>query len=189
VLLDFYAQSQNTGGTDHLHFNATYRAQDGQHSGVIGQPIFLGVVAGPGGLALRCLTVNVKNEDDEKLIAFLDRDVFKAGLRLLKTAQPAVFPLSEMALGLITGLAKRARNVPVQDIYIGLDFGNNAGGARLAQGTYVAVQIPETRTLAWNWDEWVFDQGAGRVVLKADRSTLVPYNYLAFGVDVLPERA
>lgn len=186
VLLDFYAQAQNVKDVDHLHFNATYRAQDGQHSGVIGQPIFVGIVPGPAGLALRCFTVNVKNDDDEKLISFLSRDVFKAGLKLLKTAQPAVAPLSEMALGLVTGIAQRARNVPVQDIHIGLDFGSTAGGARLAQGTYVAVQIPETGTLAWNWDQWLFDPGAGRIVLKADRSTLVPYNYLAFGVEAMP---
>jgi hypothetical protein len=99
VLLDFYAQAQNAKDVDHLHFNATYRVQDGQHSGVIGQPIFVGIVPGSTGLALRCFTVNVKNDDDEKLIAFLNRDVFKAGLKLLKTAQPAVAPLSEMALG------------------------------------------------------------------------------------------
>jgi hypothetical protein len=183
VLLDFYAQSQAGEGTEHLHFNASYRVHDGEHSGVIGQPIFIGVQAGAGGLSLRCLTVNVKNEDDERLISFLDRDVFKAGLKLLKTAQPAVAPLSEMALGLVTGLAKRARNVPVQDIYLGLDFGSTAGGARLAQGTYVAVQIPETQALAWRWDDWVFDHAAGRIVLKSDKTTLVPYNYLAFAVE------
>jgi hypothetical protein len=183
VLLDFYAQSQAGEGTEHLHFNASYRVHDGEHSGVIGQPIFIGVQAGAGGLSLRCLTVNVKNEDDERLISFLDRDVFKAGLKLLKTAQPAVAPLSEMALGLVTGLAKRARNVPVQDIYLGLDFGSTAGGARLAQGTYVAVQIPETQALAWRWDDWVFDHAAGRIVLKSDKATLVPYNYLAFAVE------
>jgi len=183
VLLDFCAQSQSSEGAEHLHFNASYRVQDGEHSGVIGQPIFVGVQAGAGGLSLRCLTVNVKNEDDERMISFLDRDVFKAGLKLLSTAQPAVAPLSEMALGLVTALAKRARNVPVQDIYLGLDFGNTAGGARLAQGTYVAVQIPETQSLTWRWSDWVFDHAAGRIVLKSDQATLVPYNYLAFGVE------
>jgi hypothetical protein len=183
VLLDFYSQCASNADTEHLHFNATYRVQDGEHSGVIGQPIFVGLRAGAGGLSLRCLTVNVKNEDDERLIAFLDRDVFKAGLKLLETAQPAVAPLSEMALGLVTGLAKRARNVPVQDIYLGLDFGSSAGGARLAQGTYVAVQIAETQCLAWRWDDWVFDHAAGRIVLRSDRTTLVPYNYLAFSVE------
>jgi hypothetical protein len=183
ILLDFYAQSQADDGTEHLHFNASYRVQDGEHSGVIGQPIFIGARVGTSGLSLRCLTVNVKNEEDERLIGFLDRDVFKMGLKLLHTAQPAIAPLSEMALGLITGMAKRARNVPVQDIYLGLDFGSTAGGARLAQGTYVAVQIPETQVLAWRWDDWVFDPVAGRIVLKSDRSTLIPYNYLAFAVE------
>jgi hypothetical protein len=184
VLFDFYVQSKTTDGKhEDLHFNAVYRGQEGEHAGIVGQPIFHGVVPSEGGLGLRCLTVNIKNEADEKLIAFLERDVFKSGLRLLKTAQPAVGPLSEMAYGLITGLAKRARNVPVQDVYLGLDFGSTAGGARLAKGTYVAVQIPERLGFNWKWDEWVFDHSAGRIVLKSDGVTLVPYNYIALGID------
>ena len=32
------------------------------------------------GVVFRCLTVNVKNEDDEALLGFLESDIFKAGL-------------------------------------------------------------------------------------------------------------
>ena len=48
--------------------------------------------------------------------------MFKAGLKLAATAQPAIRPLSQMALGLTKGIAARHRNVSVQDFYMGLDF-------------------------------------------------------------------
>jgi hypothetical protein len=133
-------------------------------------------------VAFRCFTVNVKNEQDEALIGFLDSDVFRAGLRLLSAAQPAVAPLSAMAYSLTKALAGRSRNVPVQDFYLGLDFGTDPMGARLALGSYLAVQVPEAKQAVWDWDEWAYNPSTGQVVKKADKKELLPYNYVVFGV-------
>jgi hypothetical protein len=55
-------------------------------------------------------------------------------------------------------------------------------GARLAQGDYIAVQIPESLRRVWRWDDWVFYPGSGLIVDCADESKLIPYNYAVFGV-------
>ena len=182
VLFDFYARHQTTTGAEDLHFNAAYRAREGEGAAAVGYPIFVGLSAGSDGVAFRCFTVNVKNEQDEALIGFLDSDVFRAGLRLASAAQPALAPLSAMALSLTRALAGRNRNVPVQDFYLGLDFGSNPTGARLALGSYLAVQVPESKRAVWDWDEWAYNPSTGQVVQRADKAELLPYNYVVFGV-------
>jgi len=34
-------------------------------------------------------------------------------------------------------------------------------GARLAEGSYLAVQVPQTSLLIWDWNEWVFNRANG----------------------------
>jgi hypothetical protein len=182
ILFDFYARHQTAAGGEDLHFNAAYRAREGERAAAVGYPIFVGLGVGSDGVAFRCFTVNVKNEQDEALIGFLDSDVFRAGLRLASAAQAAVAPLAMMAFNLTRALAGRSRNVPVQDFYLGLDFGSNPTGARLALGSYLAVQIPETKQAVWDWDEWGYNPSTGQVVKKADKKELLPYNYVVFGV-------
>ncbi len=167
---------------EHLHFNATYRAKEGERAAILGFPVFLGLNVGIEGVMLKCYTVNVKNEADEALLKFLDSDVFKAGLKLAKTAQPAIAPLSEMALGLTRTLAARNKNVPVQDFHMGLDFTRIPTGARLAEGSYIAVQIPESLQTMWDWQDWIYNPSNGQIVNKEDRSKLIPNNYLVFSV-------
>jgi hypothetical protein len=70
----------------------------------------------------------------------------------------------------------------VQDFYLGLDFSNITTRARLAEGSYIAVQISESMKLAWDWDEWVYDPSSGQVVNDYDRTELIPYNYIIFSV-------
>lgn len=83
VLFDFYAQNQlSDKNVEHLHFNATYRAREGERAAILGFPIFIGLNVGSEGVAFKCFTVNVKNEQDEALLDFLNSDVFKAGLKL-----------------------------------------------------------------------------------------------------------
>lgn len=182
VLLDFYAQNQIEGATEDIHFNATYRVREGEHAGVVGYPIFVGLHIGSEGVAFRCYTVNVANEDDEVFLSFLDSDTFRAGLKLATTAQPAIAPLSSMALAVTKSLAKRHRNVPVQDFHMGLDFSNNPLGARLAEGSFVAVQIPEILDPIWDWSEWVYNPNSGQIVRRSDQRSPIPYNYIIFGV-------
>ena len=182
ILFDFYAQNQVPNAVEHLHFNATYRVREGEQAAILGYPIFVGLNVGPGGLAFRCYTVNVQNDADETFLALLESDVFRAGLRLASAVQPALAPLSGMAYGLTKTVATRHRNVPVQDFYLGLDFGAVPTGARLAEGAYFVVQIPETMRVAWNWNEWAYHADVGQVVNRADPRQLIPYNYVAFGV-------
>jgi hypothetical protein len=182
ILFDFYAQNQVPNGVEHLHFNSTFRAREGEQAAVIGFPIFVGLNIGTEGVAFRCYTVNVANDDDEKLLGFLEGDVFKAGLKLAATVQPAIAPLSGMAVALTRSLAARHRNVAVQDFYMGLDFSSLPTRAQLAEGAYLAVQIPEMLQTVWDWSEWVYNPASGQVVDKADHTRLIPYNYLIFSV-------
>ena len=96
--------------------------------------------------------------------------------------QPAIAPLSGMAVALTRSLAARHRNVPVQDFYMGLDFTNIPTGARLAEGAYLAVQIPEMLQTVWDWSEWIYNPASGQVVSKQDHTQLIPYNYIIFSV-------
>jgi hypothetical protein len=182
VLLDFYGRNQVPGAAEDLHFNASYRAREGEHAAVRGYPIFLGLGVGQVGVAFHFHTVNVKNDGDEAFLDFLEGDTFKSGLKLATTAQPAIAPLSGMALALTKAIAKRNRNVSVQDCYLGLDFAGTSMGARLAVGDYIAVQIPEKLQRVWDWDDWVYEPRAGLIVSRTDAAALIPYNYVVFGV-------
>ena len=182
VLFDFYAQNQVGSGVENLHFNATYRVQEGERAAIIGYPIFVGLNVGSDGVAFKCFTVNVQNDQDEAFFGFLESDVFKSGLKLAQVVQPAIAPLSEIAVGLTKSIATRNRNVPVQDFYMGLDFSAIAMRARLAEGSYIAVQVPEKLQTVWNWTDWVYSPANGQVVNKADATQMIPYNYIVFSV-------
>ncbi len=182
VLLDFYAQNQLPGQTEELHFHSTVRAQEGQQAAVVGYPVFVGLNVGTAGVALRCYTVNVKNEADESFLALLESDVAKAGLKLATVAQPSLAPFVQITKGLTATIAQRNRNVPVQDFYLGLDFSGTTMGARLSVGDYIAVQIPESLQTVWSWEDWVYDPGNGHIVSRDDPTKLIPYNYLVLGV-------
>ena len=148
VLLQFSAQNQLSKGTQQLQFVQTYRISQGGQAGVEGYPIFVGLRVGSEGLSFKCATVNVKNEDDQRLLSFLDSDAFKAGLKLVDALNPAVPLVAAFAEGLATSLLKRHDNVKVQNVELGLDFSDTAFSPKLAEGSYVAVQKDE----AENWD-------------------------------------
>jgi len=182
VLFDFAARNPAPGEAGELHFNATYRVREGGTAAVAGFPVFVGLPVGPDGLALRCYTVNVRNEGDEAALGFLDSDTFRAGLKLVGAAQPALAPLSALAANLTRAVAGRSRNVPVQDFTLGLDFGANPMGARLAEGNYLAVQVPDDDLAGWDWGAWGYDPRSGQVVGTAGGGEPLPYNYVVFGV-------
>ncbi|HEX2533999.1 MAG TPA: hypothetical protein VHK69_09705, partial [Chitinophagaceae bacterium] len=181
VLFDFYARNQTKEGGEDVHFNATFRVREGSEAGIVGYPIFLGLNVGTEGVSFKCFTVNVKNKDDEKFLGVLESSVFKKGLQLATTVQPALAPLSELAVGITKSIATRNRNVAVQDFYMGLDFGGARMGARLAQGDYIAVQIPANEQTSWRWKEWKYDADSGHIRKITDGS-LIPFNYIVFGV-------
>ena len=72
-------------------------------------------------------------------------------------------------------------------IGLGLDFENSALGIRLAEGDYLAAQIPSANPI--NWDEWIFDPNSGSIVNRDDRSESLPYNYIVFRVSRYREAA
>ncbi len=182
VLLHFFAQNQLPHSKEDLHFNATYRVREGEHAGLHGYPIFIGLHVGDEGLSFRCRTINVSNDQDEAFLNFLESDVFKAGLKLVNTAQPVIAPFSELGFGLAKMIATRNRNVSVQDFDLGLDFSTIAMHGRLAEGSYLAVQIPENLQASWNWNEWIYHPGIDQVVQRIDPQQLIPYNYLVFSI-------
>jgi len=179
VLFDFYAQNQLRPAPEHLHFNATHRVRSGEQAAIRGYPIFLGLTTGEDGLAFRCYTVNVKNEGDQAILSFLESDTFKAGLRLATVAQPAIAPLTDLARNITKSIAERHNNVPVQDVYLGLDFGDTATGARLRLGSYIAVQVPDG---AFAWNDWVLEMASRSIVRRDDFKAVLPYNYFIFAV-------
>jgi hypothetical protein len=181
ILFDFYAQNQIRPAPEHLHFNATYRVRQGEQAAIRGYPIFLGLTTGNDGLSFRCFTVNVKNEGDQALLSFLDSDTLKAGLKLATTVQPAIGPLADLARNITKGIAGRNKNVAVQDIYLGLDFGDSVTGARLRYGSYVVVQVPEDQ-VRFSWKDWIFDTSSRSILLRNDQETKLPYNYFVFAV-------
>lgn len=186
VLIHFFAQNQIPDPTkgraspksEDVHFNATYRVRQGENAAVRGYPIFVGLNVGGEGLLFKCRTINVKNERDEAFLSFLRSGVFRTGLHLVSTVQPAIAPLSAMAYGLAEAIADHRRNFSVQDVILGLDFGNNPTGVRLAEGAYIAVQTPP---VAWKWDEWVYDSTSNLIVRKDDLQP-ISYNYLIFTI-------
>jgi hypothetical protein len=180
VLFEFDAANHRSDGVDELHFAMTFRAQEGESAAVVGYPIFVGLGVGAAGAAFRCHTINVKNDDDEALLSALESDAVSGGLELLTIAQPAIKPLASLSLGLAKAIAKRHRNVAVQDFYLGLDFGRSSTGARLREGTYFAVQLPE-ELLAECWTKWAYDAASGQLVSKPD-GRAIGYNYVAFSV-------
>jgi hypothetical protein len=181
VLFDFSAQNQLPSGAEDAHFNMTFRADDNSMVGIINYPVFIGLHVGTQGAMFRCYTVNVLNDQDETLLASLDSEVFKKGLKLAEVAQPALAPLAEIAVGLTKAVASRHKNVAVQNIHMGLDFGGPRLGARLAEGDYIAVQVPIEALRDWDWSEYKLNPRVGEIV-RIDDGTPIPYNYFAFGI-------
>jgi hypothetical protein len=182
ILFDFYAQHQtpNAGETQDLHFTQSYRVQEGSGAGITGYPVFVGLKVGDEGVSFKCFTVNVKNEGDQKVLAFLGSDVFKKGLQLVNSINPVVPIVSGFATGIVDAFAHRNDNVPVQDFYMGLDFSSVQTRAQLREGSYIAVQVPDA--VAWDWSQWVFKSANGQIVSKGTPSTGVPFNYVVFSV-------
>jgi hypothetical protein len=183
VLFDFQARHQLRGHSGQIcHLSLRQRVREGEQAALLGYPLFVGLQVGGQGVAFRCYTVNIMNEDDNSLLAFLDSDVFRAGLHLGTTIQPAIGMLATMAVGLTRTLAQRHKNVPVQDFNLGLDFSRIPTRAALSEGSYVAVQIPESKQFLWDWNDWFFYPNLGQIARRDDPSAGLPYNYMVLGV-------
>ncbi|MEW1912332.1 hypothetical protein AB0442_28500 [Kitasatospora sp. NPDC085895] len=184
VLFNFFVQNRTDTGVEDVNFNATYRVHEGDSAAILNFPIFAGVAPSETGLTIRCYTVNVKNDNDELLLDLLESDVLRQGLTLAAVAQPAIGPLSDLAVGMAKAIATRRRNVPVQDVHLGLDFGGPATGARLATGSYIAVQVPSAFQRSWRWSDWTYDADMDQIANAAGNP--IPLNYFILGVSRIP---
>ena len=52
ILFDFAARNQTDQGAEQLHFNATFRAAEGEQAAVLGRPVFSGLRVGGEGIFL-----------------------------------------------------------------------------------------------------------------------------------------
>ncbi|MEM7539489.1 MAG: hypothetical protein AAF639_45455, partial [Chloroflexota bacterium] len=181
ILFDFSARNAvEQGHQEHLHYNATFRANENQQAGVVGLPIFVNLNVGELGLAFECKTINVWNERSRKALTMLDSSVVKHGLELAKTAQPAIGPLSEIAVAFTKSILEARQNVLVQEFKLGLDFDSAVTGARLAEGSYFAVQVEDTST--WDWSQWAWHPSRDELLNRENPEMPCPYNYLIFRV-------
>jgi hypothetical protein len=163
ILFNFEARNQVENGSEELvAFNQRYEARVGHSPAISGLPVFIGLTVGANGVGFACRTVNVSNSTDEALIRVLDSKAVTSGLALLTTAQPALAPLAALAQGLCVSLASHNRNVPVQEVRLGLDFDTGATGGRLAVGSYVVAQVAWLGEIVWS--EWVYDAEIGGIM-------------------------
>jgi hypothetical protein len=180
ILLHFFAQNQVSGKTEDVHFSTTYKVREGGHAAIESYPIFIGLNIKSEGMAFKCRTINVKNDQDEQLLGILESKEIKAGLHLAATVQPAIVPLSAMAMGLAEMIATRNNNISVQDFELGLDFSRIPTRSHLAQGSYLAVQVP--KNIRWNWNEWGYHRDSEQIVSRVNPEQDIPYNYLIFSI-------
>lgn len=187
VLFEFTAENKATGKTEPVNFSAKHRVSKGGSAGIINAPIFVGLVVGQNMLSFKCRTVNIVSDNDSKFLSFLESDMLRKGLELASIAQPAVAPLSAMVTGITKSVIANRQNVAVQNIEMGLDFGGTAGGARLALGDYVAVQVPSAALPGWDWSSWKFKPQAGQILSSGSPAKVIPYNYVMFGISLYNE--
>lgn len=179
VLFDFYGQHQADEVAEDVHFSQFYRSQEGEGAGVAGYPIFVGLKLAKEGLKLRARTINVKNDDDEKLLSFIKSDAFKNGLQLINSTNPMTPVVTKFATGIFEVVGSRNRNVAVQDIDLGLDFSSISTRPKIAEGSYIAIQTPLQN---WDWSKWSFYPDTGEVLSGDVDRKPIPFNYLIFSI-------
>lgn len=183
ILFDFSAahQEERDGPPTPVHFSQKYRVQNGQGAGVSGYPIFNGLRVSPAGVQFSGSTTNVSNDGDEKLLSFLDTDVFKNGLGFINGINPALPPITNYAVALLKFVWSRNQNVLIHSFDLGLDVDSTLTRPKLRVGSYVVVQAPPN---AINWGQWVWDPGLGRIRWWNNNGEL-NYNYIILGVSAV----
>ncbi len=179
ILCEFAGQNQIADDTEELKFTLMVEAADGQPTGVVGKPIFMGLTIGDDGLNFRGQTVNVGNDTDDLILDALNGEAFKGGLTLATTLQPALKPFVGLATSVVKATIKRSRNKPVFKFDVGLDFNARNLSARLRRGSYVVVQCNDEE---WDWSRFEFATETRRVIRKSDGRSL-ELNYFVIGID------
>lgn len=178
VLFDFQGRDQASGEAQDLQFASVLHVSDGARAAVSGMPIFTGVTVPADGLSFKGRTVLIGNAGDEAIIDVLESSIFKDGLKLLGSVQPALPQLVALAGGITKNLMRREWNKQVQLFDLGLDFTDSRTSARLRHGSYVVVQVPGESM--WRWDDWRFDPNMQTVVDA--QGAIAPHNVIIFAV-------
>lgn len=182
VLFQFSVRNQVPNGEEDLHFNTTLRVQERQSAGMTGMPVFVGLNISSEGVSLQCQTINVKNANDKAFLECLNSDAVRSGLKLITTAQPAIAPLSSIALAIAKSFAKRNENAVVQSFDLGLDFTPSPTGARLSEGCYIAAQLPDDVLNEFRWSDWHISPNTGMIRSTQDLAQVFPFNYIIIRV-------
>ena len=179
ILFDFRGRHQIAGQGQDLRFSQTYRVNEGEGAAVTGYPIFTGLRVGAEGMVFSCSTINVKNEGDHAILGFMEGDVFKKGLELIKTVNPVIPLVSGFAEGITKMLLSRNDNKIVQDFSMGLDFSAVRTTPKLREGTYIAVQTDDKQ---WDWTKWVYNPKRETIVSAEDPKKTIDWNYILFSI-------
>ena len=187
ILLKFHTQNQIHRKSEDIHFNVVCNAHQGEHANIHSYPIFTGLNLGNEGINLEFVTIRIHNNKDKNFLKFLESDVFKSGLQLLTSAQPAIALFANTVSSLTSYIAKNWGNGEVQRYTLGLDFHQTLDHYRLSEGTYIVVQIPEKEIANWEWDQWQYQSTKGLVVNKNKHAMLIPYNYLILSISKMKD--
>lgn len=179
VLVEFSGKNQISEDTkEQVNYALTRTVQEGEFAGLRSVPMVVGLRVGGQGVEFKCTTINVKNENDENLMAILDNETTNEGLKLLSTVNPVIPIVTNLISGIGTQFLTRNDNKKIQEFNVGLDFGVVSTRAKLAQGSYIVAQTGKD---SFNWADWELSANNGTILKKSDQSKL-PYNYLVFSV-------
>lgn len=182
LLFDFALQSQQPHDNKQIyHYNAKFRARNGETAPVHDFPLFHGFPATAEGLVFGFEIVNLESSFDKGVLDFLDSDEFKLGLSLLNFS-PALGQISQMCAGLTRWLAGQSKNAPVQRFDQGLGFASSQLSGGLAEGYYAVAQIPVESQGEWDWNDWIVDPARQCLVQRDATGTVLDFNHFIFGL-------
>ena len=180
ILCEFNGKNQIRPEGEVLKFAKKLSANDRSAAAVVNAPVFLGLTVSNDGIEFEGRTVNVRSRGSEAILGALDSPVFKAGLSLINTAQPALKPFVSLATAAIKTVESGTFNKQVHEFNLGLDFSDRATSTRLRLGTYIVVQ---TDANTWNWNDFNWQRGSSQL---QDRRPVagesIGFNYIAIGV-------
>ncbi len=180
VVCEFNGKNQMTPEPEALKFATKFEVTDRSAAAAINVPVFLGLTVAPDGLAFEGRTINVKSGGSEALLEVLESQVFRSGLSLIQTAQPALKPFVSLATATIKTIVGGSKNKQVHHFNLGLDFSNRPTSTCLKLGTYIVAQASAD---SWDWSAFEWDTSA--MVLRDTRKPsgeTVGFNYTAIGI-------
>lgn len=183
VLFKFTANNFIEGTEQQLSFNQTFKIQEGQIAPITGYPVFIGLSVGDVVLQFQTEIVNVSNDSDNTLLNVLDSPVFNNGLKLLNKINPIVPVVSEYATGITRMILSRNKNIQIPAPTMGLYFDSISLRPKLAQGSYMAIQMPDPDTFEWN--QYSYNRHSGALRRKDRPNEDLRYNYFVFSISKL----